>query len=133
MRMFFDSTAESMLPKLKLGIAQTFGRPDINKRTAGWEREGAAGPHCCRNEFPFEREHFRAAYEINPQDSDYRTAVQARVGDKLPVPPAAGWTAIFTRRKAKITEARFIDLLLRDLNTFSISPLQPRKSPRKQG
>lgn len=77
------------------------------------------------------REHFRAAYEINPQESDYRTAIQARVGDKLPVPPAAGWSALFSRRKAKITEARFIDLLLRDLNSFSISLLQARKTPRK--
>lgn len=78
------------------------------------------------------REHFRAAYEINPQDSDYRAAVQARIGDKLPVPPAAGWTALFTRRKSRVAESRFTDLLLRDLNTFSISPLQSRKTPRKQ-
>lgn len=78
------------------------------------------------------REHFRAAYEINPQDSDYRAAVQAHVGDELPVPPAAGWTALFTRRKSRVAESRFTDLLLRDLNTFSISPLQSRKTPRKQ-
>jgi tetratricopeptide (TPR) repeat protein len=77
------------------------------------------------------REHIKAAYEINPQDSDYRTAVQARVGDKLPVPPAVGWATIFPRRKAKITETRFIDLLWRDLNSFSISLLQSRKTTRK--
>jgi tetratricopeptide (TPR) repeat protein len=77
------------------------------------------------------REHFRAAYEINPQDSDYRTAVQARVGDELPVPPAPGWSGIYPRRKAKINETRFIDLLWRDLNTFTISPAQLRKNPRK--
>ncbi len=77
------------------------------------------------------REHFRAAYEINPQDSDYRVAVQARNGDELPVPPAFGWSSIFPRRKAKITESRFIELLWRDLNMFSISPAQMRKHPRK--
>jgi tetratricopeptide (TPR) repeat protein len=77
------------------------------------------------------REHFRAAYEINPQDSDYRTAVQARAGDKLPVPPSLGWSGIFPRRKAKVNESRFIDLLWRDLNSFSISPVQLRKTPRK--
>jgi len=77
------------------------------------------------------REHFRAAYEINPQDSDYRAAVQARAGDKLPVPPSLGWSGIFPRRKAKVNESRFIDLLWRDLNSFSISPVQPRKTPRK--
>jgi tetratricopeptide (TPR) repeat protein len=77
------------------------------------------------------REHFRAAYEINPQESDYRAAVQARAGDELPVLPSLGWSSIFPRRKAKITESRFIDLLWRDLNTFSISPAQLRKNPRK--
>ncbi len=77
------------------------------------------------------REHFRAAYEINPQDSDYRAAIQARAGDKLPVPPALGWSTIFPRRKAKINESRFIELLWRDLNAFSISPAQLRKNPRK--
>ncbi len=77
------------------------------------------------------REHFRAAYEINPQESDYRAAVQARVGDQLPVLPALGWSGLFPRRKAKVTEARFIELLWRDLNAFSISPTQLRKNPRK--
>jgi tetratricopeptide (TPR) repeat protein len=77
------------------------------------------------------REQFRAAYEINPQESDYRAAVQARAGDELPVLPSLGWSSIFPRRKAKITESRFIDLLRRDLNTFSISPAQLRKNPRK--
>src|SRR5262245_4791547 len=77
------------------------------------------------------REHFRAAYELNPQDSDYRVAVRARNGDELPVPPSLGLAGIFPRRKAKISETRFIDLLWRDLNTFSISPAQLRKSPRK--
>ena len=77
------------------------------------------------------REHFRAAYEINPQETDYRTAVQARVGDELPGPPALGWSSIFPRRKAKLTEARFIELLWRDLNAFSISPSQLRKNVRK--
>lgn len=78
------------------------------------------------------RDHLRAAYEINPQESDYRTAIQARVGDKLPAPPTFGWIGIFPRRnKAKVSEVRFIELLWRDLNTFSISPLQLRKNPRK--
>lgn len=77
------------------------------------------------------REHLKAAYEINPQDSDYRTAVQAGVGDDLPTPPALGWSGLFPRRKAKVSESRFIDLLWRDLNAFSISPAQLRKNPRK--
>jgi tetratricopeptide (TPR) repeat protein len=77
------------------------------------------------------REHFRLAYEINPQDADYRTAVQARAGDKLPTPPAPGWSSIFPRRKVKLSESRFVELLWRDLNAFSISPVPLRKTPRK--
>ena len=77
------------------------------------------------------REHFRLAYEINPQDADYRAAVQARAGDKLPTPPAPGWSSIFPRRKVKLSESRFVELLWRDLNAFSISPVPLRKTPRK--
>jgi tetratricopeptide (TPR) repeat protein len=77
------------------------------------------------------REHFRLAYEINPQESDYRAAVQARAGDKLPTPPSLGWSSIFPRRKVKLSESRFVELLWRDLNAFSISPAPLRKSPRK--
>ena len=77
------------------------------------------------------REHFRLAYEINPQESDYRAAVQARAGDKLPTPPALGWSSIFPRRKIKLSESRFVELLWRDLNAFSISPAPLRKTPRK--
>lgn len=76
-------------------------------------------------------EHFRAAYEINPQDSDYRVAVEAHAGDELPRPPALGWSNIFPRRKSKIAETRFVELLWRDLNAFSISPAPMRKAPRK--
>lgn len=77
------------------------------------------------------REHFRAAYEINPNDSDYRAAVQARAGDQLPVPPVFGWASLFPRRKAKVNETRFAELLWRDLNTFSLAPAPMRKHPRK--
>lgn len=77
------------------------------------------------------REHFRAAYEINPNDSDYRAAIQASAGDPLPGPPAFGWTTLFPRRKAKVNETRFVELLWRDLNSFSLSPASLRKTPRK--
>jgi len=77
------------------------------------------------------REHFKAAYEINPQDSDYRAAVEASDGDKLPLPPSIGWATIFPRRKGKVAESRFIDMLWRDLNSFSISPVPLRKPTRK--
>lgn len=73
------------------------------------------------------RAHFRAAYEINPRVSHYRAAIQARIGDELPVPPAIDWNCLTPRRKAKPSESRFIELLRRDLNTFSLSPSLPRK------
>lgn len=76
-------------------------------------------------------EHFRAAYEINPQDSDYRAAVEAHDGDELPRLPAFGWSSLFPRRKAKVAEMRFVDLLWRDLNAFSLSSASPRKTIRK--
>lgn len=77
------------------------------------------------------REHFRAAYEINPREADYRAAVQARAGDKIPTPPALGLANIFTRRKSKVNEVRFVELLWRELDASSISPGILRKSPRK--
>jgi len=73
------------------------------------------------------REHFRAAYEINPRDSHYRVAVQARAGDELPVPPALGRASLIRRRKTKESESRFIELLWRDLNSFSLSATPSRK------
>jgi tetratricopeptide (TPR) repeat protein len=77
------------------------------------------------------REHFRTAYEINPRDSHYRVAIEARAGDVLPVPPALGWASLMRRRKVKGGEMRFIELLWRDLNAVSLTPLQARKNPRK--
>ncbi len=73
------------------------------------------------------REHFRAAYEINPRDSYYKVAVRAQAGDVLPNPPAPGESTLIRRRKAKVGEARFIELLWRDLSTFSPAPVAPRK------
>lgn len=71
--------------------------------------------------------HFRAAYEINPRVSHYRMAMQATAGDELPVPPAINWSSFVPTRKTKVSESRFIELLRRDLNTFSLSPLHSRK------
>ncbi len=70
--------------------------------------------------------HFRAAYEINPRASHYRLAVQASAGDELPVPPAINWSSFVPTRKTKVSESRFIELLRRDLNAFSL-PVNSRK------
>jgi tetratricopeptide (TPR) repeat protein len=71
--------------------------------------------------------HFRAAYEINPRVSHYRLALQANAGEELPLPPAINWSSFVPTRKTKVSESRFIELLRRDLNTFSLSPLHSRK------
>lgn len=73
------------------------------------------------------RAHFRAAYEINPRASHYRAAIQARVGDEVPVPPAIDWSCFTPRRKSKTGELRFIELLRRDLNIFSFALAHSRK------
>ncbi|HYE74700.1 MAG TPA: tetratricopeptide repeat protein [Blastocatellia bacterium] len=73
------------------------------------------------------RAHFRAAYEINPRLSHYRAAIQAHVGDEVPVPPAIDWNCMTPRRKTKSSELRFIELLRRDLTTFSLASMQSRK------
>jgi tetratricopeptide (TPR) repeat protein len=73
------------------------------------------------------REHFRAAYEINPRDSHYRVALRAQAGDELPKPPAPGERTLIRRRKTRNNEARFVELLWRDLNTFTPVPVSSRK------
>lgn len=77
-------------------------------------------------------EHLQAAYEINPHDSHYRAAVQATAGDELPVPPSFGWSNLLPatghRRKARVNEARFAELLWRDLNAIAVTV---RKVTRK--
>ncbi len=77
------------------------------------------------------REHFRAACEINPQEDDYQVAVKAGAGDDLPDSPGLAWPGILPHRKSRVNEARFIDLLLRDLSSISICPPLFRKNVRK--
>ena len=73
------------------------------------------------------QKHLRAAYELNPRESSYQQAIHARAGDPLPGPPALGWSSLFPRRKPKIDETRFHNLLWRDLNLFSLSSELGRK------
>lgn len=70
--------------------------------------------------------HFRAAYEVNPR-SQYRLAMEANSMEELPVPQAINWSSFVPTRKTKLSESRFIELLRRDLNAFSLSPINSRK------
>ncbi len=79
---------------------------------------------------PEAREHLRAAYELNPKDTQYRAAVAVRGSEELPAPPALGWTKIFPqtkpkqgqRRKANLSETRFVELLLEELQHLNLTP-----------
>lgn len=88
--------------------------------------------HWQANRTPEAREHLKTAYELNPHDAQYRLALQANAGEALPLPPPLGWVnllqAVGQKRKSRLGEARFADLLWRDLNTI---PILPRKSSRK--
>lgn len=76
------------------------------------------------------RQHLRAAYELKPREVRYQRALQADAGETLPVPPAPGWVSPLpgrrAGRRAKADEARFHDLLWRDLNLMTIAPRRPR-------
>jgi tetratricopeptide (TPR) repeat protein len=76
------------------------------------------------------REHLHAAYELNPRETRYQRALQATAGDPLPVPPAPGWVNLFPARRprsrTKTDDARFHDLLWRDLKLMTITPRRAR-------
>ncbi len=75
---------------------------------------------------PEAREHLRAAYDLNPKDTQYRAAVAIRGSEELPAPPALGWTKLFPqtnqRRKANLSETRFVELLQEELQHLSLAP-----------
>jgi tetratricopeptide (TPR) repeat protein len=61
------------------------------------------------------REHFRAAYEINPQETRYRTALRARKAAQLTPLPAFGAAAVSRRKAVTNGDLRLNELLRSDL------------------
>lgn len=61
------------------------------------------------------QEHFRAAYEINPRESRYRTALRARKAGQLAPLPVFGRTAISKRKVVSSGDVRLAELLRSDL------------------
>jgi tetratricopeptide (TPR) repeat protein len=65
--------------------------------------------------FLLAQEHFRAAHEINPRESRYRTALRARKSAKLAPLPVLGRTAMASRKVVTSGDVRLTELLRSDL------------------
>jgi tetratricopeptide (TPR) repeat protein len=61
------------------------------------------------------QEHFKAAYEINPRESRYRTALRARKAAQLAPLPVFGRAAVSSRKVVTSGDVRLIELLRSDL------------------
>jgi len=61
------------------------------------------------------QEHFRAAYEINPRESRYRTALRARKAGQLAPLPVFGRAAVSNRKVVTSGDVRLAELLRSDL------------------
>jgi tetratricopeptide (TPR) repeat protein len=77
------------------------------------------------------QEHFRAAYEINPRESRYRTALRARKASKLAPLPVFGTTAIASRKVVSRGDARLTELLRSDLLDAQSKESSMRKSQKR--
>jgi tetratricopeptide (TPR) repeat protein len=76
------------------------------------------------------REHFRAAYEINPRESRYRLALRARKPGRLAPLPVFGRAAVSSRKVVTSGDVRFAELLRSDL-LDSQSSLESRKGQKR--
>ncbi|HWC77735.1 MAG TPA: tetratricopeptide repeat protein [Blastocatellia bacterium] len=78
------------------------------------------------------REHFRAAYEINPRESRYRTALRARKAGHLAPLPVFGRGAVSSRKVVTSGDVRLAELLRSDL-LGSQSALSDMRKSQKRG
>jgi tetratricopeptide (TPR) repeat protein len=77
------------------------------------------------------QEHFRAAYEINPRESRYRTALRARKAGQLAPLPVFGRTAVANRKVVTSGDVRLAELLRSDLLESQSATTQMRKSHKR--
>src|SRR5262249_35876483 len=61
------------------------------------------------------QEHFRAAYELNPGEARYRSALRARKAGQLAPLPVFGRTAVASRKVVTSGDERLLELLRSDL------------------
>lgn len=78
------------------------------------------------------QEHFRAAYEINPRESRYRTALRARKAGKLAPLPVFGRAAVSRRKVVSSTDVRLAELLRSDLLELQNPAAEVRKGQKSK-
>jgi tetratricopeptide (TPR) repeat protein len=77
------------------------------------------------------QEHFRAAYEINPRESRYRTALRARKAAQLAPLPVFGRTAVANRKVVTSGDERLVELLRNDLLEPALVESESRKGHKR--
>ncbi|HKP85788.1 MAG TPA: tetratricopeptide repeat protein [Blastocatellia bacterium] len=77
------------------------------------------------------QEHFRAAYEINPRESRYRTALRARKAGQLAPLPVFGRAAVANRKIVTSGDVRLAELLRSDLLESQTAVTQLRKGHKR--
>jgi tetratricopeptide (TPR) repeat protein len=77
------------------------------------------------------QEHFRAAYEINPRESRYRTALRARKAGQLAPLPVFGRAAVSKRKVVNSGDMRLAELLRSDLLAIHKSVADDRKGQKR--
>jgi len=77
------------------------------------------------------QEHFRAAYEINPRESRYRTALRARKAGQLAPLPVFGRTAVSKRKVVSSGDVRLVELLRSDLLELQKPADEVRKGQKR--
>jgi tetratricopeptide (TPR) repeat protein len=77
------------------------------------------------------QQHFRAAYEINPRESRYRTALRARRAAQLAPLPVFGRTAVTSRKLVTSGDARLAELLRSDLLELPKAVAEARKGHKR--
>jgi tetratricopeptide (TPR) repeat protein len=77
------------------------------------------------------RQHFRAAYEINPRESRYRSALRARKAAQLAPLPVFGRASVARHKAAGGHDVRLAELLRSDLLELQDSAAGSRKGQRR--
>jgi len=77
------------------------------------------------------QEHFRAAYEINPRESRYRTALRARKAGQLAPLPVFGRAAVSKRKVVSSGDVRLVELLRSDLLELQKPAAEVRKGQKR--
>jgi len=77
------------------------------------------------------QEHFRAAYEINPRESRYRTALRARKAAQLSPLPVFGRATVSKRKIVSSGDVRLAELLRSDLLELNKPSADVRKGQKR--